>query len=182
MIHLGNGYIVIGSGADKEKIPVEDIFVRGSDMRNQILDKCNEFLEEEDKIHKDKYPEVKRDIFWTNYWDCNFYDEKAVNKCLAYGYPDCNNTRAHNCKYAKMQDMERKEGVLNEIQFRWAKKSKKGVIYFEEGYTRYGRAELNVDKLHFKFIYELFNKHCNITDEYGGKLKRTIISYYEDEW
>ena len=41
MIHLGNGYIVIGSGADKEKIPVEDIFVRGSDMRNQILDKCN---------------------------------------------------------------------------------------------------------------------------------------------
>lgn len=67
MIHLGNGYIIIGSGTDKEKIPVEDIFVRGSDMRNQILDKCNEFLEEEDKIHKDKYPEVERDIFWTNY-------------------------------------------------------------------------------------------------------------------
>lgn len=57
MIYLGNGYITIGSGADEEKIPVEDISVRGSDLRNlddeQICDLLNNLAEENKQLKEE---------------------------------------------------------------------------------------------------------------------------------
>lgn len=148
-------------------------------INQKILKICDNYLEKENQTHKDKYPPIKRDIYWTNYNNCNFYD-KENHKCIVYDYNECNNTRAHNCKYAKMQSMEKHKGVFNEIQFRYNKKRQKGTIYFEEGYTVYGRAELNTDETHFRFIYEIFKKHCKTTDEYGTPLKNSTITYYND--
>lgn len=57
MIYLGNGYITIGSGTDKEKIPVEDISVRGSDIRNlddeQIYDLLNNLAKENKQLEEE---------------------------------------------------------------------------------------------------------------------------------
>ncbi len=57
MIYLGNGYITIGSGTDKEKIPIEDISVRGSDIRNlddeQICDLLNNLAKENKQLEEE---------------------------------------------------------------------------------------------------------------------------------
>lgn len=181
------GYMVI----DNEKIPVKHVRQIKSNTKHiglqelcgAIKTECDTFLENEKRIHKDRYPDVDRKIFWINYLHCNFYDKNAERKCLVYDYEDCNQTRANRCKYAKMQAMEKRKGMAEHISFRWATKSKYGIIEFEEGYTPYARVELHdIDEDAFYFMYRIFKNKSQMTDQYGQPLGHDCVMFYRDNY
>lgn len=181
------GYIKIGD----ETFPVEDVRLCDSrcskavlnEIHNAIQRQTNDFLENEKRIHKDRYSDVNRKIFWIQYHTCNFYDKNAERKCLAYDYEDCNQTRANRCKYAKMQAMEKRSGMAKHISFRWAIQSKYGIIEFEEGYTPYARVELHdIDEEAFYFMYTVFKNKSQMTDEYGQPFNEDCVVFYRDNY
>lgn len=121
-----------------------------------------------------------RDIYFINYWDCDFYDEKAERKCLAYDYMDCNNTRAHRCKYAKMQAMEKNKGIASKINFRW--RGDEGIMEFKEGYTDYAVVKFRgLLKYEFEFLFKLFQEKSILCDEYKQPLNQVCDINYINE-
>lgn len=151
-------------------------------MMKRILDECNRVLEREAQIHKDRLEDRNRDMYWTNFDNCDFYDKSKG--CLVYGYNDCNNTRAHRCKYAKMQSMEKSKGIATSVAFRWAVKSEYGTIEFNEGYLTHASLRINdISEYEFKFLYNLFKEKGVLTSEYGELLSSSYyVEYYRDNY
>lgn len=145
-----------------------------------ILKFASLYLDEEERIHgENKYEgEVNRDMYHINFNQCNFYDEKAERKCLAYDYEDCNNTRAHKCKYAKMQAMEKHEGIATEIEFRWHQKGQYGEINFNDRYLTHARLRLDMTKPEFDYMVHLIKEKGILTDEHGQPMNSKLKTFY----
>lgn len=161
---------------------MRDVYSSMEKMRKTILDECDRVLEREARIHKDRLEDRNRDMYWTNYDYCEFYDKSKG--CLAYGYEDCNNTRAHRCKYAKMQAMEKHKGIATSVIFRWAIKSEYGTIEFKEPYLTYAQVQFNnITEYEFNYLYHIFKEKGVLTDEYGQPFDKDYhVSYYRDNY
>jgi hypothetical protein len=153
-----------------------------SSMAGVALDYIEHYLEEEKKVHTDRYPDVNKEKFWINHTECNFYDKDADKKCLVYGYDKCCRTRASKCKYAKMQAMEKKKAMADSINFRWHKKDGYGTIEFKEGYTEYANVKLDVEKHEFDYLYQIFKRKSEMLNEYYGTIACNSVYYYEQDY